>query len=84
MQQLISMQDDLHQKLTDFLCDLEVKRRALENPILQAERSLYVYFYCDEDRLREVVEDLEKQASASFLPPEGKGVGQRDPCSLPQ
>lgn len=84
MQQLISMQDDLHQKLTDFLCDLEVKHRALENPILQAERNLYVYFYCDEDRLREVVEELEKQASASFPSPEGKGVGQRDPCSLPQ
>lgn len=84
MQQLISMQDDLHQKLTDFLCDLEVKRRALENPILQAERNLYVYFYCDEDRLREVVEELEKQASASFPSSEGKGVGQRDPCSLPQ
>ncbi|NXB67481.1 HAUS3 protein, partial [Struthidea cinerea] len=65
MQQLIIMQDDLHQKLTDFLGDLEVKHRALENPILQAERNLYVYFYCDEDRLREVVEELEKQASAS-------------------
>ncbi|NXJ25484.1 HAUS3 protein, partial [Dicrurus megarhynchus] len=65
MQQLIMMEDDLHQKLTDFLGDLEVKRRALENPILQAERNLYVYFYCDEDRLREVVEELEKQASTS-------------------
>ncbi|NWY17357.1 HAUS3 protein, partial [Aphelocoma coerulescens] len=66
MQQLIIMQDDLHQKLTDFLGDLEVKHRALQNPILQTERNLYVYFYCDEDRLREVVEELEKQASASF------------------
>ncbi|KFO57988.1 HAUS augmin-like complex subunit 3, partial [Corvus brachyrhynchos] len=65
MQQLIIMQDDLHQKLTDFLGDLEVKHRALENPILQAERNLYVQFYCDEDRLREVVEELEKQAAAS-------------------
>ncbi|NXH31003.1 HAUS3 protein, partial [Myiagra hebetior] len=65
MQQLIIMQDDLHQKLTDFLGDLEVKHRALENPLLQAERNLYVYFYCDEDRLREVVEELEKQAAAS-------------------
>ncbi|NXA88953.1 HAUS3 protein, partial [Melanocharis versteri] len=65
MQQLIIMQDDLYQKLTDLLSDLEVKRRFLEDPILQAERNLYVYFYCNEDRLREVVEDLEKQASAS-------------------
>ncbi|NXC05207.1 HAUS3 protein, partial [Orthonyx spaldingii] len=66
MQQLIIMQEDLYQKLTDLLSDLEVKRRSLkENPILQAERNLYVYFYCNEDRLREVVEELEKQASAS-------------------
>ncbi|XP_068057825.1 HAUS augmin-like complex subunit 3 [Anomalospiza imberbis] len=63
MQQLIIMEDDLHQKLTDLLSDLEVKRRSLENPILQAERNLYVHFYCDKDRLREVVEELEKQAS---------------------
>ncbi|NXY55610.1 HAUS3 protein, partial [Callaeas wilsoni] len=65
MQQLIIMQDDLYQKLTDLLSDLEIKRRALQNPILQAERNLYVYFYCNEDRLREVVEELEKQAPAS-------------------
>ncbi|NWV47427.1 HAUS3 protein, partial [Daphoenositta chrysoptera] len=65
MQQLVIMQDDLYQKLTDLLDDLEVKRRALENPILQGERNLYVYFHCDEDRLRAVVEELEKQASAS-------------------
>ncbi|NXC82391.1 HAUS3 protein, partial [Cercotrichas coryphoeus] len=65
MQQLIIMQDDLCQKLTDLLSDLEIKRRSLENPILQAERNLYVYFYCNEDRLREMVEELEKQASAS-------------------
>ncbi|NWR97084.1 HAUS3 protein, partial [Motacilla alba] len=65
MQQLIIMEDDLYQKLTDLLSDLEVKRRSLENPILQAERNLYVYFYCNEDRLRQEVEELEKQASAS-------------------
>ncbi|NXX33225.1 HAUS3 protein, partial [Nicator chloris] len=64
MQQLIIMQDDLYQKLTDLLSDLEIKRRSLENPLLQAERNLYVYFHCNEDRLREVVEELEKQASA--------------------
>ncbi|NXU95681.1 HAUS3 protein, partial [Cettia cetti] len=65
MQQLNIMQDDLYQKLTDLLRELEIKRRSLENPILQAERNLYVYFYCSRDRLREVVEELEKQASAS-------------------
>ncbi|XP_053809815.1 HAUS augmin-like complex subunit 3 [Vidua chalybeata] len=69
MQQLVIMEDDLYQKLTDLLSDLEVKRRSLENPILQAERNLYVHFYCNEDRLREVVEELEKQASASSKGP---------------
>ncbi|NXR85033.1 HAUS3 protein, partial [Hypocryptadius cinnamomeus] len=65
MQQLIIVEDDLYQKLTDLLSDLEVKRRSLESPILQAERSLYVHFYCNEERLREEVEELEKQAAAS-------------------
>ncbi|KFV50340.1 HAUS augmin-like complex subunit 3, partial [Gavia stellata] len=65
MQQLITMQDKLYQMLTDLLSDLKVKRRSLESPILQTERNLYVYFYCNEDRLREVVEELEKQVSAS-------------------
>ncbi|XP_074691918.1 HAUS augmin-like complex subunit 3 [Strix aluco] len=68
MQQLITMQDNLYQMLTDLLSDLKAKRRSLENPILQTERNLYVYFYCNEDRLREVVEHLEKQVSA-FSPP---------------
>ncbi|NXM91788.1 HAUS3 protein, partial [Oenanthe oenanthe] len=65
MQQLIIMQDDLCEKLSELLSDLEIKRNCLENPMVQAERNLYVYFYCNEDRLREMVEELEKQASAS-------------------
>uniref|UniRef100_A0A8C9NY50 HAUS augmin-like complex subunit 3 N-terminal domain-containing protein n=1 Tax=Serinus canaria TaxID=9135 RepID=A0A8C9NY50_SERCA len=69
IQQLIIMQDDLYEKLTDLLSDLEVKRRSLENPTLQAERSLYVHFYCNEDRLRQEVEELEKQATASSKRP---------------
>ncbi|NWR67133.1 HAUS3 protein, partial [Bucorvus abyssinicus] len=64
MQQLIITQDSLCEMLTDLLSDLKVKRRSLESPILQTERNLYVYFYCNEDRLREVVEELEKQVSA--------------------
>ncbi|NXQ42560.1 HAUS3 protein, partial [Catharus fuscescens] len=63
MQQLVIMQDDLYEKLEDLLRDLEMKRRSLEDPMLQAERNLYVYFY--KDRLIEMVEELEKQASAS-------------------
>ncbi|XP_021152149.2 HAUS augmin-like complex subunit 3 [Columba livia] len=66
MQQLSTMQDNLCQMLVDLLSDLKVKRRALENPLLQTERNLYVYFYCNEDRLREVVEELEKQVSSSL------------------
>ncbi|NWZ99174.1 HAUS3 protein, partial [Nesospiza acunhae] len=65
MEQLIIMEDDLYQKLADLLSDLELKRRSLKDPILQAERSLYVHFYCNEDRLRQEVEELEKKASAS-------------------
>ncbi|NXU71731.1 HAUS3 protein, partial [Oreotrochilus melanogaster] len=65
MQQLTTMQDKLYQILADLLRDLKVKRRSLENPLLQTEHNLYVYFYCNEDRLREVVEELEKQLSAS-------------------
>ncbi|NXI73122.1 HAUS3 protein, partial [Anseranas semipalmata] len=66
MHQLITTQDTLYQKLTDLLSDLKVKRRSLQNPILQAERNLYVHFFCNEDRLREVVEELEKQVLASY------------------
>ncbi|XP_058278148.1 HAUS augmin-like complex subunit 3 isoform X1 [Hirundo rustica] len=69
MQQLTIVQDDLYQKLAGLLSDLKIKRRSLENPILQAERNLYVHYYCNEDRLREVVEELEKQASASSRRP---------------
>ncbi|XP_074909562.1 HAUS augmin-like complex subunit 3 [Buteo buteo] len=69
MQQLITMQDNLYQKLAALLSDLKVKRRSLESPILQTERNLYVYFYCNEDWLREVVEELEKQVSASSKGP---------------
>uniref|UniRef100_A0A8C3UUZ2 HAUS augmin-like complex subunit 3 N-terminal domain-containing protein n=1 Tax=Catharus ustulatus TaxID=91951 RepID=A0A8C3UUZ2_CATUS len=67
MQQLVIMQDDLYEKLEDLLRDLETKRRSLEDPMLQAERNLYVYFY--KDRLIEMVEELEKQASASSKGP---------------
>ncbi|NWS76586.1 HAUS3 protein, partial [Crotophaga sulcirostris] len=65
MQQLTTLQDDLHQMLVDLLSDLKVKRKSLENPIVQTEHNLYVYYYCNEDRLREVVEELEKQVLAS-------------------
>ncbi|NXX19796.1 HAUS3 protein, partial [Podargus strigoides] len=65
MQELVTMQDNLCQMLTDLLSDLKAKRISLESPLLQTERNLYVYFYCNEDRLREVVEELEKQVLVS-------------------
>ncbi|KAF1542862.1 HAUS augmin-like complex subunit 3, partial [Eudyptula albosignata] len=65
MQELITKQDKLYEMLIDLLSDLNAKRRSLESPILQTERNLYVHFYCNEDRLRKVVEELEKQVSAS-------------------
>ncbi|KAM6325652.1 HAUS augmin-like complex subunit 3 [Podargus strigoides] len=69
MQELVTMQDNLCQMLTDLLSDLKAKRRSLESPLLQTERNLYVYFYCKEDRLREVVEELEKQVLVSSKGP---------------
>ncbi|NXL83232.1 HAUS3 protein, partial [Alectura lathami] len=65
MHQLITMQDALHENLMELLSDLKAKRSSLQDPILQAERNLYTYYFCDEDRLREMVEELEKQALAS-------------------
>ncbi|NXP91445.1 HAUS3 protein, partial [Passerina amoena] len=64
MEQLIIMEDDLYQKVAELRSDLEMKHRSLEDPILRRERSLYVRFYCNEDKLRQEVEELEKQASA--------------------
>ncbi|KFQ37425.1 HAUS augmin-like complex subunit 3, partial [Mesitornis unicolor] len=65
MEQVITMQDKLNEMLKSLLSDLNSKRKSLESPILQTEHNLYVYFYCDEDRLREEVEKLEKQVLAS-------------------
>ncbi|NXV77095.1 HAUS3 protein, partial [Atlantisia rogersi] len=64
MQQLMTMQEKLYEMLAQLLNDLKVKHEALESPILQTEHNLYVYYYCNEQRLREVVEELEKEASA--------------------
>ncbi|NWI72003.1 HAUS3 protein, partial [Todus mexicanus] len=65
MEKLFIMQDSLYKMLTDLQMDLKVKHKSLESPLLQTERKLYVYFYCNEARLREVVEELEKQVSAT-------------------
>ncbi|KFV71758.1 HAUS augmin-like complex subunit 3, partial [Dryobates pubescens] len=65
IEQLTTVQDSLSQRLTDLQNELKVKRRSLENPLLQTERNLYVYFFCNQDWLRQVVEKLEKKAAAA-------------------
>lgn len=65
MHQLTTMQEILHQNLIELLSDLKVKRSSLQDPNLQAERNLYLHYFCNEERLREVVEEQEKQALSS-------------------
>ncbi|KYO45655.1 HAUS augmin-like complex subunit 3 isoform A [Alligator mississippiensis] len=49
----------LNQLIMDLLADVKAKRKILEtNSLLQLERKLYVYFFKDEDHLKEVVENL--------------------------
>lgn len=49
----------------DLLADVKSKRNFLEsNKLHQMERNLYVYFFRDQDRLKEMVEKLEQQAEA--------------------
>ncbi|XP_048363673.1 HAUS augmin-like complex subunit 3 [Sphaerodactylus townsendi] len=53
----------LNQLTMDFLADIKAKKKVLENNKLQQiERKLYVYFFKDEERLKNVVERMEKQA----------------------
>ncbi|XP_009933070.1 HAUS augmin-like complex subunit 3 [Opisthocomus hoazin] len=55
----------LNQLLMDLVADVKSKRNVLEsNKLLQMERNLYVYFFKDEDHLKEIVEKLEQQAEA--------------------
>ncbi|NXI53010.1 HAUS3 protein, partial [Chloroceryle aenea] len=55
----------LNQLLKDLTDDLKSKRKFLEsNKLHQMERNLYVYFFEDEARLKEMVEKLEQQSEA--------------------
>ncbi|NWW04585.1 HAUS3 protein, partial [Oreocharis arfaki] len=57
--------DKLNHLLMDLVADLKSKRSFLEsNRLHQMERDLYVYFFNDEDHLKEMVEKLEQQAQA--------------------
>ncbi|NXW43261.1 HAUS3 protein, partial [Nyctiprogne leucopyga] len=55
----------LNQLLMDLIADVKSKRNCIEsNKLHQMERNLYVYFFKDEDHLKEMVEKLEQQAEA--------------------
>ncbi|NXW92667.1 HAUS3 protein, partial [Alopecoenas beccarii] len=55
----------LSRLLMDLLADVKSKRNFLEsNKLHQMERNLYVYFFKDQDHLKEMVEKLEQQAEA--------------------
>ncbi|NXD91786.1 HAUS3 protein, partial [Chaetorhynchus papuensis] len=57
--------DKLNHLLMDLVADLKLKRSFLEsNRLHQMERDLYVYFFKDEDHLKEMVEKLEQQSQA--------------------
>lgn len=58
----------LNQLIMDFLADIKVKKKVLENNKLQQiERKLYVYFFKDKERLKNVVEKMEQQAKAQAI-----------------
>ncbi|NXN21275.1 HAUS3 protein, partial [Nycticryphes semicollaris] len=55
----------LNQLLMDLIADVKSKRNFLEsNKLHQMERNLYVYFFKDEEHLKEMVEKLEQQSEA--------------------
>ncbi|KFZ65003.1 HAUS augmin-like complex subunit 3, partial [Podiceps cristatus] len=55
----------LNQLLMDMIADVKSKRNFLEsNKLHQMERNLYVYFFKDEDHLKEMVEKLEQESQA--------------------
>ncbi|NWY30393.1 HAUS3 protein, partial [Pheucticus melanocephalus] len=57
--------DEINNLLKDLVADLKSKRSFLEsNRLLQMERDLYVYFFKDEEQLKEMVERLEQQSQA--------------------
>lgn len=58
----------LNQLIMDLLADVKAKRKVLEtNTLHQMERKLYVYFFKDEDYLKDIVEKLEHQSQAQTI-----------------
>ncbi|CAH6982713.1 HAUS augmin-like complex subunit 3 isoform X1 [Phodopus roborovskii] len=66
--QIESKLNKLNHLLTDTLADVKTKRKILTtNKLHQVERELYVYFFKDEDYLKDVVENLENQSKIEAL-----------------
>ncbi|NXA91071.1 HAUS3 protein, partial [Melanocharis versteri] len=67
--------DELNHLLKDLVADLNSKRSFLEsNRLHQMERDLYVYFFKDEEHLKEMVEKLEQQSQAKASVLEDKNL----------
>ncbi|XP_026959732.1 HAUS augmin-like complex subunit 3 [Sagmatias obliquidens] len=70
--QVESQLNKLNHLLTDILADVKTKRKILaSNKLHQMERELYVYFFKDEDYLKDIVENLENRSKI-------KAVGLED------
>ncbi|XP_070605292.1 LOW QUALITY PROTEIN: HAUS augmin-like complex subunit 3 [Erythrolamprus reginae] len=64
-QQLEFQLNKMNQLITDFLADIKAKRDVLENnKVQEMERKLYVFFFNDEERLKNIVETLEQRVEA--------------------
>ncbi|XP_021252001.1 HAUS augmin-like complex subunit 3 [Numida meleagris] len=67
-EQFHQLEDDLNklnQLVMDLIADVKSKRNFLaSNKLHQMERNLYVYFFKDENHLKEIVEKFEQQSEA--------------------
>uniref|UniRef100_A0A8C8RJ52 HAUS augmin like complex subunit 3 n=1 Tax=Pelusios castaneus TaxID=367368 RepID=A0A8C8RJ52_9SAUR len=68
LHQLENNLNKLNQLIMDLLADVKTKRKVLEtNMLRQLERKFYVYFFKDEDYLKDTVEKLEQQSEAQTI-----------------
>ncbi|XP_026547405.1 HAUS augmin-like complex subunit 3 [Notechis scutatus] len=64
-QQLEFQLNKINQLITDFLADIKAKKDILENnKVQEMERKLCVFFFNDEERLKNIVETLEQRVQA--------------------
>ncbi|XP_008566023.1 PREDICTED: HAUS augmin-like complex subunit 3 isoform X1 [Galeopterus variegatus] len=66
--QVESQLNKLNHLLSDILADVKTKRKILAtNKLHQMERELYVYFFKDEDYLKDIVENLENRSKINAV-----------------